>query len=126
MNSQSCQLINFLFIKKKKKKKSKSIIFKSTYFSLNQYLNSEDWKDIWKLKIHARHKHLLWKMAWDILPTFVTINNRFSIPSLDCILCKYAPKSLEHIFLKYDWVYQLWFLASWHLNLNNMNNVSIH
>ena len=54
------------------------------------------------------------------------INNRFSIPSLDCILCKYAPKSLEHIFLKYDWVYQLWFLAPWHLNLNNMNNVSIH
>lgn len=65
-------------------------------------------------------------MAWDILPTFVTINNRFSIPSLDCVLCKYAPKSLEHIFLKYDWVYQLWLLAPWPLNLNNMNNVPIH
>nr|XP_023927580.1 uncharacterized protein LOC112038979 [Quercus suber] len=91
----------------------------------HQQLNSKGWKDIWKLNANARLKHLLWKIAWEVLSTCVAINNRFSIPSIDCCLCKNAPETLDHIFLQCDWASQIWLLAPWPLNLQNIGNISI-
>ena len=88
-------------------------------------LQSKDWKDLWKLKIHARLKNLLWKMAWEILPTTSVLKSRFSLSSIDCYLCNNAIESLEHIFLYCDWVAQLWFAGPWPLNMSHMNNVYI-
>ena len=91
----------------------------------HQHLNSKDWKDIWKFKANARLKNLLWKIACGVLPTCVAINNSFSIPSTDCCLCKNALETLDHIFLQCDWASQIWLLAPWPLNLQNMGNISI-
>ena len=88
-------------------------------------LQSKDWKELWKLKIHARLKNLLWKMAWEILPTTSILKSRFSLSLIDCYLCNNAIESLEHIFLHCDWVAQLWFASLWPLNMSHMHNVSI-
>lgn len=32
-------------------------------------LQSSHWRDLWKLKLHDWLKLLLWKVAWDVLPT---------------------------------------------------------
>ncbi|KAK7832800.1 putative ribonuclease h protein [Quercus suber] len=88
-------------------------------------LQSKDWKELWKLKVHPRLKNSLWKMAWEILPTTSVLNSRFSLSSLNCYLCNNAVESLEHIFLHCDWVAQMWFTGPWPLNMSHMHNVSI-
>jgi hypothetical protein len=67
---------------------------KSTYltdqkerFSSSGPLAKSDWNIIWKANINLRYKTLLWKIAWDILPTKVTL--AVGIPTIDttCHLC---------------------------------------
>ena len=88
-------------------------------------MSSKDWKELWKLKINARLKNLLWKMSWNILPTCSVLNNRFALPSLDCPLCRNALESLEHLFLHCEWAAQIWLMALWPLVTHNLANVSI-
>ena len=65
-------------------------------------MQSKDWKVLWKMKIHARLKNLLWKLAWEILPTASILNRRFTLPSIECHLCGKSLESLEHLFLQCD------------------------
>ena len=64
-------------------------------------------------------------MAWEILPTTLVLNSKFSLSSIDCYLCNNAIESLEHIFLQCDLVAQIWFAGPWPLNMSHMHNVSI-
>ena len=66
------------------------------------HMLSKDWKDLWKLKVNARHKNVLWKMCWNILPTCFVLNSRFPISSLNCILCNNVPETIKHLFLQCD------------------------
>jgi hypothetical protein len=64
-------------------------------------LSSDAWTSLWGLKIQARLKHLLWKVAWDILPSRVKIS-RF-VDNLDpaawlCPFCNGPLETLAHIF----------------------------
>jgi hypothetical protein len=43
----------------------------------------EVWFKLWGLKIQDRLKHLLWKIAWDILPSHVNIGRFVSSADLD-------------------------------------------
>ena len=43
-------------------------------------LQGMDWKVLWKMKIHARLKNLLWKLAWEILPTASILNSKVFKP----------------------------------------------
>jgi hypothetical protein len=59
------------------------------------------WLSLWGLKMQARLKHLLWKVAWDILPSRAKIG-RFVVnedPSTWlCPFCKGPLETLPHIF----------------------------
>ena len=67
------------------------------------HMLNKDWKDLWKLKVNARLKNLVWKMCCNIQPTCSTLNNRFPISSLNCFLCNNAPETIEHLFLQCGW-----------------------
>ncbi|GLT68112.1 hypothetical protein SLA2020_403710 [Shorea laevis] len=36
-------------------------------------LSASSWQSLWGLKLQARLKHLLWKIAWNILPSEPTL-----------------------------------------------------
>ena len=77
------------------------------------------------MKIQARLKNLLWKLAWEILPIATILNRRFTLPSIESHLCGKSPESLEHLFLQCDWTAQVWLLSPWLLRLNTLDSISI-
>ena len=87
-------------------------------------LNME-WRGLWKLKVHARFKNLLWKMVWRMLPVGEELKNRSHIPSTKCFLCKNAVETIEHIFLQCSWSSQVWLMAPWPLNMSNLSHIDI-
>jgi hypothetical protein len=80
--------------------------------------SSEVWLSLWGLKIQARLKHLLWKIAWDILPSRSKIG-RFVISAEEdawvCPFCKGPVETLCHIFLECDLARILWRSSPWPL-----------
>ena len=87
-------------------------------------LNME-WRGLWKLKVHARFKNLLWKMVWRMLPVGEELEKRSHIPSTKCFLCKNAVETIEHIFLQCSWSSQVWLMAPWPLNMSNLSHIDI-
>ena len=46
-------------------------------------LSSEAWHTHWGLKLQARLKHLLWKIAWNILPTWGNIGRFVTLADVE-------------------------------------------
>jgi hypothetical protein len=63
-------------------------------------LSLSHWKLLWKLNLNDRLKLFLWKIAWDIVPSRIRLNQVFPInlASLVCPICKVAEDSLHHLF----------------------------
>ena len=85
----------------------------------------KEWKGLWKLKVHARFKNFLWKIAWRMLPIGVELEKRFHIPSTECFLCKNAVETIEHIFLQCPWTSLVWLMAPWPSNMFNLSHIDI-
>jgi hypothetical protein len=78
----------------------------------------EVWFMLWGLKLQARLKHLLWKIAWDILPSRTNIGRFVSSVDLDswvCPFCKGPQETLSHLFLECDLARLLWWNSPWPL-----------
>jgi hypothetical protein len=60
------------------------------------------WNSLWKLNLTDRLKLFLWKIAWDIIPSKIRINDVFPIPIADlvCTLCNVEEDSLNHLFFR--------------------------
>ncbi|KAG2717649.1 hypothetical protein I3760_03G186200 [Carya illinoinensis] len=85
--------------------------------SVHQNQNSL-FKPLWSLKIHDRHKLLLWKILWNILPTKVTINERISQQvNMECTFCDQEEETTLHLFVKCPIAKILWQQGSWPLNI---------
>jgi hypothetical protein len=74
------------------------------------------WSSLWGIKIQARLKHLLWKIAWDILPSRANLS-RFVLQDVEgawsCPFCKGPVESLGHIFLECSLAKFLWRNSPW-------------
>jgi hypothetical protein len=74
------------------------------------------WFSLWGLKIQARLKHLLWKIAWDILPSRANIS-RFVVQAAEeawvCPFCKGPLETLTHIFLECSLASFIWRNSPW-------------
>jgi hypothetical protein len=91
-------------------------------------LSSKDWNCLWGLKIQHRLKHLLWKIAWNILPVRANIG-RF-IHSEDhsawqCPFCKGPQETISHLFLECSFARILWRSSSWPINTDAFCNQPI-
>jgi hypothetical protein len=84
-------------------------------------LSLADWKALWSIKIQARLKHLLWKIAWDILPSRANIG-RYVVSEVvnawGCPFCGGPLETLSHIFLECVLAKVLWSSSPWPLNTN--------
>ncbi|XP_042950095.1 uncharacterized protein LOC122282210 [Carya illinoinensis] len=84
------------------------------------------WNEIWNLKIHDRHKLLLWKIIWDILPTRERLKSFIpSLTSINCPLCDEAEETLLHLFIACPISRILWSQSKWPLNLTSLGLSSI-
>jgi hypothetical protein len=86
------------------------------------------WLSLWGLKIQARLKHLLWKIAWNILPSRDNIS-RFVVQVAEgawvCLFCKGPLESLCHIFLECSLATFLWRNSPWPSIINGFSNKPI-
>jgi hypothetical protein len=75
------------------------------------------WKQLWKLKLNARLKHFLWKIAWDIIPSKAWLKTIFPISPDDskCPLCNMAEDSLLHLFFNCSFARIAWRSSFWPL-----------
>jgi exonuclease III len=87
-----------------------------TTASRSSPLSPANWQALWGLKIQARLKHLLWKIAWDLLPSRANIG-RFVISEDSnawvCPFCKGPLETLSHIFLDCNLARFIWSNSSW-------------
>ncbi|KAG6631738.1 uncharacterized protein LOC122290971 [Carya illinoinensis] len=88
--------------------------------SVHQNQNSL-FKPLWSLKIHDRHKLLLWKILWNILPTKAKISERISQQvNTECTFCDQEEETTLHLFVKCPIVRILWQQGSWPLNIERL------
>jgi hypothetical protein len=83
--------------------------------SFSTPLDPNQWKLLWKLKLNARLKLLLWKIAWDLLPSKTRLNTIFPIPVADslCPLFSMEEDSLHHLFLRCSFARIAWTSSFW-------------
>lgn len=80
------------------------------------------WHALWGMKLQARWKHLLWKIAWNLLPFRANISRFVTVEDPNTWLCPFCHNTLEtlgHIFLECDLARNLWRNSPWPLNLAN-------
>ncbi|KAG6650574.1 hypothetical protein CIPAW_06G053200 [Carya illinoinensis] len=83
-------------------------------------------KPLWSLKIHDRHKLLLWKLLWNILPTKEKINERISQQiNSECTFCNQGEETVLHLFVECPIVRILWKQGCWPLNIERLPILSI-
>jgi hypothetical protein len=73
---------------------------------------------LWKLKLNARLKLFLWKIAWNILPTKEILNLILPITDSEmlCPLCKSEAYSLSHLFFSCCFARIAWRSFFWPLD----------
>ncbi|KAL3844844.1 hypothetical protein ACJIZ3_002247 [Penstemon smallii] len=84
-------------------------------------LNSVDtklFKNLWNAKIHNRHKVLLWKIIFDLLPTRRRLSYILQVGILDCPICGAEVEDLNHLFLHCPLTKALWFNSKWSFKLD--------
>jgi hypothetical protein len=77
------------------------------------------------MKIHERLKLLLWKLAWNSLPTRENLGVRFHVESLLCLLCDSGIESLKHLFIECPISRIAWSLSPWSIRFDVYNFHSI-
>jgi hypothetical protein len=95
--------------------------------SYSSPLEPKHWKLLWKLNLNARLKLLLWKIAWDILPTKARLNKVFPIAPYDslCPLCNMAEDSLIHLFFSCSFARIAWRSSFWPLDSLAWSSISL-
>jgi TM2 domain-containing membrane protein YozV len=70
---------------------------------------------IWKSKLHNKLKKYLWRIASNLLPTYISLV-RFNL-NLDtcCCLCEQAPETSLHLFWDCALARALWFGLEWNI-----------
>lgn len=75
---------------------------------------SINWNSLWKLNLQARLKFLLWKIAWDILPTRENLSRSLRgnfHGSVSCPLCDAPEESLPHLLFFCSFTRLVWRLS---------------
>lgn len=79
------------------------------------------WKHLWRLKVHARLRLLLWKLAWNLLPTRARIAAAIfqQVPDgASCFLCNEGVDSASHLFLSCPVSCIIWRESPWQVSLS--------
>ena len=67
-----------------------------------------NWRDIWRLKIPPKVKHLVWRMCRGCLPTRVRLQDKGVSCPTNCASCNYNYEDLNHLLFECPLVIQVW------------------
>ncbi|KAL6526559.1 hypothetical protein OROGR_015649 [Orobanche gracilis] len=73
--------------------------------------SNDVWKKLWKLNTLPRHKHLMWKILKNSIPSRKKLWNRGIAGPLWCHRCPNREETAEHIFRDCSWSRGVWFLS---------------
>lgn len=91
---------------------------------INTQLSSQHWRVLWQSKIHERLKLLLWKVAWNAMPTNEILGQRFKIEFSYCFVCHRGTEPIEHILLHCPYSKIIWSYLHWQLQLETFANIN--
>jgi hypothetical protein len=74
---------------------------------------------LWNLKVNERLKLMLWKIAWESLPTKEFIGNRIHLDDINCPHCNSQIESVVHLFFECPIAVIIWWQTKWPLNLSS-------
>lgn len=97
-----------------------------SFASSTSFLSMADWNKLRKLRIHAQLRLLLWKLAWNLLPTRIRIASAIHlVVSVDhlCPLCAESPESIQHLFLSCSVSCSIWSEALWQLVIRSFSEL---
>lgn len=91
-------------------------------------LSIQQWKKLWKLPLHAHLPLLLWKLAWNLLPTRARIDliiHREALPTSLCSFCHAQVEHMNHLFLECIISRIIWREAPWPIMIDRFANLPI-
>jgi hypothetical protein len=85
------------------------------------------WKLLWKLKLNAKLKLFLWKIAWDIIPSKARLKVVYHIPTKKSLypLCNMEEDSLLHLFFRCSFARITWRSSFWPLDSQAWSSLSL-
>lgn len=80
------------------------------------------WKALWKIKVQDRFKLLLWKVAWEVIPTKTAVaalvgGTERGSADLSNALCGEQPETLQHLLLLCPFSRTVWSESPWQLDI---------
>jgi hypothetical protein len=84
----------------------------STQHSTAQQEEKWWWKRLWKLKIPAKGKLLVWSILENKVPTWDTLQKKQFHGSSWCSLCRLQEEMVDHLFMCYPFSISVWLEAS--------------
>jgi hypothetical protein len=88
----------------------------------NYYDKEPGWKHLWKLKIPPKHANLIWRILNKAIPVKDHLISRGIKCDPLCVRCNKSIETIDHVFLKCDWVRAIWFGSPLTINFNLLNN----
>jgi ribonuclease HI len=67
-----------------------------------------NWRNIWRLKIPPKVKHLIWRMCRGCLPTRVRLQDKGVVCPTNCASCSHAYEDLNHLLFECPFAIQVW------------------
>ncbi|KAF7807038.1 uncharacterized protein G2W53_039199 [Senna tora] len=67
------------------------------------------WKVIWGARVQPKIRSFIWKACKNAIPTKANLCKRRMAIEAECPLCNREAETVEHLFLKCDWVRAVWF-----------------
>lgn len=75
--------------------------------------------------MHNRRKLFLWKLIHDLLPIKIKLNSLFLIFSITCPLCDLDTEPIDHLFIRFPLITQLWCISKWNFSTAPFTNSSL-
>lgn len=75
--------------------------------------------------MHERFKFLLWRVAWNIVPTWACLALQLQVNfsgDISCPFCNIEEESLHHLLLSCSYSRMLWRLALWPLAVDSFQS----
>ncbi|XP_058758794.1 uncharacterized protein LOC131632046 [Vicia villosa] len=76
------------------------------------------WKKVWNAPIHTKIKHILWRLASNIVPTKTNLQKKGIVLDETCGLCQHGTESASHLFTQWDFARRVFFasIIGYHFN----------
>lgn len=80
------------------------------------------WLNLWNARLHNWHKHFLWKLCSNTLPSKRRLNNILNFDYFCCDICLHSYEDYHHLFLTCSLIISLLLNSRWQIKLEAFND----